>query len=156
MPNTLQLTIEFSLEVLSESGFPLALLRKPRFLWFLRQDTYGFQISCKVPTAEIPAFKKRLMEQYEAVTGVKRLYPVDKDGLETLLIRGRWLRNEGVNKRDQAAKMLRSLSACQTYLFRPSKVVGKKLRVAIEGEQSKIEQLLARFDRLKVSYRFSF
>ena len=153
MPKMRQLTLEFPLEVLSESGFPLALLRTARFLRFLRQDTYGFQISYQVQTAKISAFKKKL-EQYKAVTGIKRLYPVDRDGLETLLIRGRWLRNEGVNRRDQAAKMLRSLSNCQNYLLRPPEVVGKKLRISIKGEQSKIRQLLKRFDRLKVPYDF--
>ncbi len=80
MPNMRQLTLEFPLKVLSESGFPLASLREARFLGFLRQDLYGFQISYMVPTAEVSAFKKRLMEQYEAVRGVERLYPVNKDG----------------------------------------------------------------------------
>ncbi len=93
MPNTRQLTMEFPLEVLSESGFPLALLSIARFLRFLRQDLYGFQISCKVQTAEISAFKKK-WEQYEAVRGVEKLHRANKDGLETLLIRGRWLRRE--------------------------------------------------------------
>lgn len=153
MPNTQQFTVEFPLEVLSESGFPLALLRTARFLRFLRQDTHGFQVSYQVPTGKVSAFKK-MLEQYGAVTGVKTLYRVDRDGLETLLIRGRWSRNGGVNRRDQAAKMLRSLSVCQNYLVRPPEVVGKKLRVAIEGEQSKIRHLLARFDKMKVSYDF--
>jgi hypothetical protein len=154
MPNMRQLTVELPLEVLSESGFPLALLKIGRFLRFLRQDLYGFQISCKVRTAEISAFKKR-WEQYESVVRVVQLYRANKDGLETLLIRGRWLRKGSVNSRDQAAKILRSLSNCQKYLLRPPEVVGKKLRVAIEGEQSKIGQLLAKFDKLKVPYRIA-
>jgi hypothetical protein len=153
MPDMRQLTLEFPLEILSEAGFPLALLKKDRSLKFPRQDTYGFQISYKVQTAEISAFKKRLMEQYEAVRGVERLSRADKDGLETLLIRGRWLRNGGRDLRDQAAKTLRALAASQSYLLRPPELVGEKMRVAIEGEQSKIKRLLERFDKLKVAYR---
>lgn len=148
-----RLTIEFPLDVLSEAGLPPALLRKTRSLRFLRQDLYGFQISCRVQTAEISAFKKKF-EQYDAVRGVERLYRVNKDGLETLLIRGRWLKHGRKNSReDQAAKILRSLSDCQIYLLRAPEVVGEKLRVAIGGEQSKISQLLARFDKRKVPYR---
>ena len=154
MPNVRQITVEFPLEVLSEAGFPVGLLRVTRFLRLLRQDPYGFQISCKVQTAEISAFKKK-WEQFEAVLGVERLYRANKDGLETLLIRGRWLRKGSVNSRDQAAKILRSLSNCQKYLLRPPEVVGKKLRVAIEREQSKIRQLLAKFDKQKVPYRIA-
>ncbi len=154
MPNVRQITVEFPLEVLSEAGFPVALLRVARFLRFLRQDPYGFQISCKVQTAEISAFKKK-WEQFEAVLGVERLYRANKDGLETLLIRGRWLRKGSVNSRDQAAKILRSLSNCQKYLLGPPEVVGKKLRVAIEREQSKIGQLLAKFDKTRVPYRIA-
>ncbi len=154
MPNMRQLTMEFPLEVLSESGFPLALLRIARFLGFLRQDLYGFQISCKVQTAEISAFKKK-WEQYESIVRVLRLYPANKDGLETLLIRGRWLRKGSLNSRDQAAKILRSLSKCQKYFLLSPEVVGEKLRVAIAGEQSKITQLLARFDKSKIPYRIA-
>jgi len=154
LPNMRQLTLEIPLKVLSECGFPLALLRKARFPRFLRQDPYGFQISCKVPTAEISAFKKRFREQYEAVR-VERLYRDNKDGLETLLIRGPWLKRESRNSRDQAAKTLRSLRACQIYLLRSPEVVGEKLRVAIEGEQSKIKQLLAKFGKRKVPYRIA-
>ena len=146
-----QLTLEFPLEVLSEAGFPLDLLGTARFLKFLHQDLYGFQISCKVPTAKISAFKKR-WEQYEAVSRIERLYPVDKDGLETLFMQGRWLRKGHVRERDQAPKILRSLSSCQKYLLRPPEIVGEKLRVAIEGEQSEISRLLARFDKGKVPY----
>src|SRR3979411_521428 len=91
MPNKLQVTLEFPLEVLSESGFPLVLLRKARFLRFLRQDTYGFQINYEVRTAEALEFKKRLRERYEAVVHMETLHR-NKDGLETLLIRGRWTR----------------------------------------------------------------
>ncbi len=154
MPNTRQLTVELPLEILSAAGFPLALLQVARFLRFLRQDTYGFQISCKVQTAEVAAFKQR-SEEYESIVHVKRLYRVNKGGLETLWIQGRWLRKGGVNSRDQAAKMLRALSACQMYLLRSPEVVGEKLRVAIAGEQSKITQLLARFDKSKVPYRIA-
>ncbi len=57
-----------------------------------------------------------------------------------------------MNSRDQAAKILRSVSNCQVYLLRSPEVVGEKLRVAIEGKQSKITQLLARFDKQKVPY----
>ncbi len=151
MPNMRQLTLEFPLEVLSESGFPLALLRIARFLRFLRQDLYGFQISCKVQTAEVSAFKKRC-EQYESVLRVERLYRANKHGLETLWIQGRWLKKGGVNSRDQAAKTLRSLSNCQKYLLRSPEVVGEKLRVAVGGGESEIRQLLARFDKMKVPY----
>src|SRR6266702_7726388 len=156
MPNVRQITVEFPLEVLSDAGFPLALLRVARFLRFLRQDLYGFQIGCKVQTAGISAFKRK-WEQFEAVLGVERLYRADKDGLETLLILGRrrWLRKGSVSSRDQAAKLLRSLSNCQKYLLRPPEVVGEKLRVAIEGEQSKIGQLLAKFDKTRVPYRLA-
>ncbi len=152
MPNVRQITVEFPLEVLSEAGFPLALLRVAPFLRFLRQDPYGFQIICKVQTAGTSAFKNK-WEQFEAVLGVERLYRANKDELETLLIRGRWLRKGSVNSRDQAAKILRSLSNCQKYLLRPPEVAGEKLRVAIEGEQSKIRQLLAKFDKTRVPYR---
>jgi hypothetical protein len=156
MPNLRELTLEFPLEVLSESGFPLVLLGKNRFLGFLRQDTYGFQISHKVPVAEVSAFKERIMEQNEAVRSVSKLSQADKDGIETLLLRGRWLRNGGgKERRGQAAKTLRALGACQAYLSRPSVVSGKKLRVAIRGERSKIGKLLARIDRLKVEYSIS-
>jgi hypothetical protein len=155
MPNLPELTLEFPLEVLSESGFPLVLLGKNRFLGFLRQDTYGFQISHKVLVAEVSAFKKRIMEQYEAVRGVHKLSRTDKDGLETLLLRGRWLRNGGVERRTQATKTLRALGACQIYLLRPPELAGKKLRVAVRGDESKIGKLLARFDKLKVEYRIS-
>ena len=152
MPNIRQVTMEFSLEVLSECGFPLALLGKARSLRFLRQDTWGFQVSFKVQPARISPFKKKLKEQYEAVTGIQPLYPSDKDGLETLLIRGRWLRKTSVHRRDEAAKTLRSLSSCQAYFLRSPEVVGEKLRVSIGREQSKIEQMLAKFDKLKVPY----
>src|SRR5712692_2210458 len=152
MPNLRQITVEFPLEVLSEAGFPVALLRVARFLRFLRQDPYGFQISCKVPTAEFSTFKNK-WEQYESVVSVNKLYRANKDGLETLLIRGRWLRKGSVSNRDQAAKILRSLSNCQKYLLRPPEVAGEKLRVAIKGEQSKIRQLLAKFDKTRVPYR---
>ncbi len=145
--------MEFPLELVSECGFPLALLRKARFLRFLKQDTHGFQVGFKVQTTSISAFKKKLKEQYEAVTGIHPLYPSDKDGFETLLIRGRWLRKNSVHRRDQAAKTLRSLSSCQAYFLRPPRVVGEKLRVSIGAEQSKIEQMLAKFDKLKVPYR---
>jgi hypothetical protein len=155
MPNLRELTLEFPLEVLSEAGFPLALLGKDGSLRFLRQDTYGFQITYHGRTAETSAFKKRIMEQYEAVRGVHKLSRTDKDGLETLLLRGRWLRNGSVERRTQAAKTLRALGACQNYLLRPPEFVGEKLRVAIEAEQSKISRLLARFDRLKVEYSIS-
>jgi hypothetical protein len=155
MPNLRELTLEFPLEVLSESGFPLVLLGKVGSLGFPRQDTYGFQITYQVQAAEVSAFKKRIMEQYEAVRGVHKLSRTDKDGLETLLLRGRWLRNGGVERRGQAAKTLRALGACQAYLSRPSVVSGKKLRVAIRGERSKIGKLLARIDRLKVEYSIS-
>jgi len=131
------------------------MLKKDRSLRFLRQDTYGFQVSCKVRTAETSAFKKRIIEEYEAVRGVKKLYRTNKDGLEALLIRGRWLRSGGRDSRGQAAKTLRALGACQIYLSRSPEYVGERLRVAIEGEQSKIRQLLARLDRLKVAYRIS-
>jgi hypothetical protein len=154
MPDARQLTVELPLEVLSEAGFPVALLRVARFLRFLRQDLYGFQISCKVPTAEISAFKNK-WEQYESVVSVNKLYRTNKDGLETLLIRGRWLRKGSVNSRDQAARFLRSLSNCQKYLLRPPVVVGKKLRVAMEREQSRIGQLIAKFDKQKVPYRIA-
>src|SRR5713101_5044309 len=154
MPNVRQITVEFPLEVLSEAGFPVALLRVARFLRFLRQDLYGFQIGCKVQTAGISAFKRK-WEQFGAVLGVERLYRADKDGLETLLIRGRWLRKGSVSSGDQAAKILRSLSNCQKYLLRPPEVAGEKVRVAIEGEQSKIRQLLARFDKTRVPYRIA-
>ena len=60
------------------------------------------------------------------------------------------MKRESRNSRDQAAKTLRSLRACQIYLLRSPEVVGEKLRVAIEGEQSKIKQLLAKFDKRKV------
>ncbi len=153
MPNTRQLTMEFPLEFLSEAGFPVDLLRIARFLRFLRQDLYGFQLSCKVQTAEISAFKKT-WEQYESVVRIVRLYQADKDGLETL-IRGRWLRKGSVSSRDRAAKILRSLSKCQPYLLQSPEVVGEKLRVAIAGGQSKITQLLARFDKSKVPYRIA-
>jgi hypothetical protein len=156
MPNVRQqLTLEFPLAILAESGFPLALLRKGRSLRFLRQDTYGFQISYEVQTAETSAFKKRIMEQYGAVRGIDSLHRANKDGLETLLIRGRWLRNGGKDRRGQAAKTLRALGSCQVYLLRPAELLGKKLRVAMKGEQSKIGKLLARIDRLKVAYRIS-
>ncbi len=148
-----QLTIEFPLEVLSEAGLPLPLLMEARFLTFLRQDLYGFQISCKVQMVQVSAFKEKF-EQYEAVRRVERLYRVNKDGLETLLIRGRWLSKERRN-RDQAAKILRSLSNCQIYLLRSPEVAGGKLRVAIGGKQSKISQLLAKFDKLKVPHRIA-
>ena len=154
MPNLRQITVEFPLEVLSEAGFPVALLRVARFLRFLRQDPYGFQISCKVPTAEISAFKNK-WEQYEGVVSVNKLYRANKDGLETLLIRGRWLRKGSVSSRDQAAKILRSLSNCQKYLLRPPEVAGEKLRVATKGEQSKIRQLLAKIDKTRVPYRIA-
>ena len=148
--------MEFPLETLAESGFPLALMRKGRSLRFLRQDTYGFQISYEVQTAETSAFKKRVIEQYEAVRGIDSLHRAKKDGLETLMLRGRWLRNGGSKaKRGQAAKTLRALGACQAYLSRPSVVSGKKLRVAMRGERSKIGKLLARIDRLKVDYSIS-
>ena len=149
-----QLTLEFPLEVLSASGFPLDLLRVARSLRFLHQDTYGFQLSCKVRTARVAAFKSR-WEQYEAITRVKKLHPADEDGLETLFIQGRWIRRGNVSKRDQAPKILRSLSKSEKYFSRSPEVVGKKLRVAIEGKQSEIEQLLARFDKLKVPYRIA-
>ncbi len=139
---------------MSESGFPVALLKTARFLRFLRQDSYGFQITCKVHTAKISAFKKR-WEQYEAVHGVERLYRINKDGLETLLVRGAWSKKVGVNTRGQAAKILRSLSKCQNYVLRSPEVVGEKLRVAIGGEHSEIRQLLARFDKVKVPYRIA-
>jgi len=155
MPNKREITLEFPLKVLSEAGFPLALLGNNRSIGFLRQDTYGYQISYKVPTTEISSFKKRIMEQYESVRGVERLSRAHKDGLETLLLRGRWLRNGGVERRSQAAKTLRALGACQIYLSRPQEVVGEKLRIAMEAERSKISRLLARFDRLKVEYRIS-
>ncbi len=148
-----QLTIEFPLEVLSEAGLPLLLLREARFLTFLRQDLYGFQMSCKVQMVQVAAFKEKF-EQYEAVRGVERLYRVNKDGLETLLIRGRWLNKES-RTRDQAAKILRALSNCQRYLLRSPEVVGGKLRVAIGGEQFRISQLLAKFDKLKVPHRIA-
>jgi hypothetical protein len=86
---------------------------------------------------------------------VKKLYPVDEDGLETLFIQGRWSRKGGVRSRDQAPKILRSLSKCEKYFLRSPEVVGKKLRVAIEGKQSEIDQLLAKFDKLKVPYRIA-
>jgi hypothetical protein len=155
MPNMREITLEFPLKVLSEAGFPLALLGKDRSLGFLRPDTYGFQITYQGRTAETSAFKKRIMEQYEAVRGVHKLSRTDKDGFETLLLRGRWLRNGDVEKRTQAAKTLRALGACQIYLLRPPEFVGEKLRVAIEAEKSKIGRLLARLDRLKVEYRIS-
>src|SRR6266568_5670443 len=121
---------------------------------FVINDLYGFQISCKVPTAEISAFKKK-WEQYESILRVVTVYRADKDGLETQLIRGRWLRKGDVNSRDRAAKGLRSLRACQKYRLRSSGVVGKNLRVAIGAEQSEIRQLLARFDKQKVRYRIA-
>lgn len=152
MPNMLQVTMEIPLAVLSESGFPLALLGKGRFLRFLRQDPYGFQVSYKVPTAEVSEFKKRLREQYEAVLGMERLHRNDEDGLETLLIRGRWMHKRSLKRRDQAAKTLRSLSGCQAYFLRSPKVVGENLWVSIGGEPSKIRQRLAKFDKLKVPY----
>jgi hypothetical protein len=150
-----QLALEFPLEILSEAGFPLALLKKGESPRFLRQDTYGFQISYQVQTAGISGFKKRIMEEYETVRGVKRLSRADKDGLETLLLRGRWLRNGGTERRAQAARTLRALGACQVYLSRSPELLGGKLRVVIRGEQSKIGKLLARIDRLKVQYSIS-
>ena len=81
-----------------------------------------------------------------------RLSRNEKDELETLLIRGRWLRNRSRKERDQAAKTLRCLGGCQDYLLRPPQVVGKTLRVSIGGERSKIMQKFARFDRLEVPY----
>jgi hypothetical protein len=143
--------MEFALEILSESGFPLVLLRKARFPRFLRQDTYGFQISYQVRTAEVLEFKKMLRERYEAVVHIETLHR-NKDGLETVFIRGRWARKGGLKRRDQAAKTLRSLSDCQRYLSRSPEVVGEKLRVSIRGEQSKIRRTLARFDERKVPY----
>ena len=95
------------------------------------------------------------MEQYEAVRGVERLSRANKDGLETLLLRGRWLRNGGVERRSQAARTLRALGACQIYLLRPQEVVGEKLRVAMRGQESEIGKLLARIERLKVEYSIS-
>ncbi|OLD13647.1 MAG: hypothetical protein AUI50_02655 [Crenarchaeota archaeon 13_1_40CM_2_52_14] len=63
------------------------------------------------------------MEQYEAVRGVNKLSRGDKDGFETLLLRGRWLRNGGKDRRGQAAKTLRALGACQVCL---SRVAGRE------------------------------
>lgn len=147
-----QLILEFPLEVLSKSGFPITLLSKSESPRFLRQDTYGFQISFKVQASQVSSFKKKLMEQYEAVRGVENLSRANKDGLETLLIRGRWSRKGSAGRRSQAAKTLRSLSASQKYLLKRPEVVGEKLRVSIEGKDSEIRKLLARIDRLKVPY----
>ena len=151
-----QLILEFSLEVLSELGFPTSLLSKSESLRFLRQDTYGFQISFNVQASQVSSFKKTLMEQNEAVRGVEKLSRANTDGLETLLIRGRWLsRNGSVNSRSKAAKTLRSLSASQKYLLKRPEIVGEKLRLSIEGKESEIRMLLARIDRLKVPYNMA-
>jgi len=155
MPRVLQATIEFPLEGLSEAGFPLLLMRKARFLRFLRQDLYGFQISYTVRASETSAFKERLRRRYEAVQGIGRLSLDEQDDLETLLIRGRWLRSRSMHDRDQAAKTLRSLAGCQDYFLRSPQVAGKQLRISIEGERSKIMQTLARFDRLEVPHHVS-
>ncbi len=60
-----------------------------------------------------------------------------------------------MSSRDRAAKILRSLSKCQTYLLQSPEVTGEKLRVAIGGEPSKIRQLLARFDKQRAPYRIA-
>lgn len=153
MPKNPQVTLEFPLEVLSKSGFPIVLLRNARSLTFLRQDTYGFQVSYTVPTAEVSGFTERLRKRYEAVLHIGTLHRDDKDGLETVLIRGRWLRKGGLERRNRAAKTLRSLSDCQRYLVRPSKVVSGKLRVSIGANRPKINRMLARFEERKVPYR---
>ena len=72
-----------------------------------------------------------------------------------MFIQGRWIRRGSVSNRDQAPKILRSLSKSEKYFSRSPEVVGKKLRVVIEGKQSEIEQLLTKFDKLKVLYRIA-
>jgi hypothetical protein len=149
----LQVTIDFSLEGLSKSGFPLSLLRRARFLRFLRQDLYGFQVSYTVRASGASAFKQRLQRQYEAVQGMQRLSWDDKAELETLLIRGRWLSSRNTVERDQAAKTLRCLAGCQAHFQRPPQLNGNSLRVSIVGERSRVMRMLARFDRLKVPHK---
>jgi hypothetical protein len=106
-----------------------------------------------VKVAETLAFKRRLRQRYEAVQGMERLSWDEKAGVQTLLIRGRWLRSRSRIERDQAAKTLRCLAGCQDLFSRPPQVVGKKLRISMRGERSKITRKIARFDKLRVPYR---
>jgi hypothetical protein len=148
-----EVIVEFPLEVLSQSGFPSALVRRDRSLKFLHLDVNGFQVSCKIPTSELSAFKKRFRGQYKALR-IKRLHRNSEDGLQTLLIRGRWTM-ESVNRRDKRVKLLRLFAECQVYLLRSPEVVGEKFRVALGGEPLRIRQMLKEFDRLKVAYRIA-
>lgn len=153
MSGMLQVTVELPLGSLSEAGFPVTLLRRARWLRFLRQDRYGFQVSYRVQAPKTSAFGKRLRRQYESVQGIQRLSWDEQDGRDTLLIRGRWARHMSVRERDRAAKTLRALAGCQDQFARSPRVVGKTLRVSIAGERSRIMRTLARFDRLKVPHR---
>ena len=76
MPKFLQVTLEFSLEGLSDSGFPIVLLRNADRLRFLRQDAFGFQVSYAVPKAEVPEFQERHRNRYDTVVGGKLLVSV--------------------------------------------------------------------------------
>jgi hypothetical protein len=153
MAKMLRATVEFPLDVLAECGFPLVLLRKAQFLNFLRQDRYGFQISYEVPTAQVAAFTNKLLGQYEAVLRVEPLPRRNEDGRKTLFMQGRWLREGGLERRDRAAKTLRSLFDCQTSLVRPPQVVAGKVRVSMLGEVSRLKRMLARFEQRKVPFR---
>ena len=148
-----ELTFEVPVVDRSETS-PLAdCLKHVRVVQVLQFRSEGFLLLCRGSREESALFRNCLSARDSRRISATVL-STEKSGAELLLVSGKWLAGEKLDRRQtEELKFFRAMERAPYYNLESPTFEGGKLRVSVMAHKTVIRQLLSGLDRIGIPYK---
>jgi len=153
-PQLRQLVFEIPLSV-TESDFPIALLRQSKILHMLKFDSSGYLFICRMPAGEWDAYSAKLLRLTKGSgrISIKLLEKLPKAVL--LRVEGRWFEKRATMDLQQLKELefFRAMERSSCYGLGMPVISENSIRLSVVTEAEKIAELLEGLEQLHISYK---
>lgn len=147
-----ELVFEIPLSV-TESDFPMDLLRRVQILYMLKFDSSEYLFICKMPTKEWKSYKDRSSQLVSNKISTKLLERIP-DGV-LLQVAGRWFERGKQMDPHQLKELefFRSMGRSSYYGLGTPKISGNAIRFSVVTEAEKINKLLNGLKQFNIPHK---